>query len=165
MTLKELRYYFEHQLLPRYFFEHTAGFLDEISAPLIKEEENPNAVSGDNIYSLFSEIAEKYDVAHKYTKEQFELDIYPIGELGFMFKISLPEPEDTILCSHIYLVLSEDFTYKRYFTIELLEIKRKRKYYCLCEWTSDSHENYGEISNNSEERENMIVKLFLQEIP
>lgn len=55
MTLIELRYCFEHEILPKYFFEDTEPFLTEMLDALDNEEGFDNSV----IYEMVMDIAKK----------------------------------------------------------------------------------------------------------
>lgn len=158
MTLYELRYYFEHELLPRYFFEYTVPFLEEIFEAYTEDtESNQNP-----LFDIIFEMAQEQEIDFPYNQEQYKAEIVGLNEDEVMIRIRLPEPEETILCSDIYLLFSiEDLSKKRYFTIELLERKKRRNYYCLCEWEEDgSHANYGLVSGNIAKIEEKIIQLF-----
>lgn len=158
MTLFKLRYYFEHELLPQYYFEDTVPFLGEIY-----EAYREDARSSRNLlFEMISEMATRQEIAFPYSQEQYKAEIVGVNEDELMIRISLPEPEDVMLCYAIYLLFSmEDFSKKRYFTIELLERKWLRKSYCLCERKEDGfHCNYGIVSNNVKKREEKIINLF-----
>lgn len=155
MTLFEVRYYFEHKLLPKYYFEDTEPFLTEML--------DAYGSDGNNLlYDMISDMAKKREIDLLFDEEQYKVKIYQLEEDEFMIKISLPEPQESTLCSHIYLLFSvDDLSNKRYFTIELLEIKRKRKYYCLCEWEpSGFHVNHGYLPKSGAQIEDKIIELF-----
>ena len=158
MTLVELRYYFEHKLLPRYYFENTISFVSEIFQAYREDVES----NSNPLFDMISELAENQGIELPYSEDQFKVEIIVLDEDNVMFRICMPEPEEPILCSEIYLVFCiEDFSTKRFFTVELLERKWLRKTYCLCEWEEDDfHGNHGIISNNMKKRKDKIIQLF-----
>lgn len=159
MTLYELRYYFEHKLLPKYYFEDTVPFLSEMFEVYGNEEDDKDNL----LYNMIKELAEKNNIEFLYSKEQYKVDLCPLNEDDFMIRISLPDPEEPLLCSYIYLLFPiEDFWGKRYFSVELVERKGRRKKYCLCERGDGFRDNYGYISNNVEEIENTLMELFYE---
>jgi len=159
MTLHELRYHFEHELLTKYYFEKTVPFLAEMFESYGNEDEIDNF-----LYDMIKELAEKNNIDFPYSEEQYKVDLCNLNEEDFMIRISLPEPEEPLLCSYIYLVFPiEDFSGKRYFTVELVEEERKKKTYCLCEWEEDGfHRNHGYVLNDIERIEDKVMQLFYE---
>ena len=158
MTLFELRYYFEHELLSKYYFEDTVPFLGEMFETYREDSES----SKNLLFVMILEMAARRGIDFPYSQEQYKAEIVVLNEDELMIRISLPEPEEPMLCSAIYLLFPiEDFSKKRYFTIELLERKWLTKSYCLCERKEDGfHCNHGIISNNVKKREEKIINLF-----
>lgn len=158
MTLFELRYYFEQQLLPKYYFENELSFVWEMFEAYREDTE----YDSNPLFDMISKLAEKQGVELPYSQEQFKGEIIALDEDELMIRICLPEPEDVMLCSDIYLVFSvDDMLTKRYFTVELLERKWLRKTYCLCERREDGfHSNHGIISNNIKKREDKMIQLY-----
>ena len=140
MTLVEIRYYFEHKILPQYYFEDTELFLSEILDTLNNEED-----AGENIvYDLIYEMAQKNDIEFPYSRNEYKAELFSLNEDNYMIRICLPEPEEPLLCSYIYMMFyTEDLSKIRYFTVELLEKKKRKNLYCLCEWEQNGfHKNY-----------------------
>lgn len=157
MTLFELRYYYEHELLPQYYFEDTVPFLGE----MFEADRDDDTESSKNLlFEMILEMAAKRGIDFPYSQEQYKAEIIALNEDDLMFRITLPEEQ--MLCSAIYLLFPiEDFSKKRYFTIELLERKWRKNCYCLCEWEEDGfHVNHGIVSNNVKKREEKIISLF-----
>lgn len=162
MTLTELRYYYEHKILPKYYFEDTVPFLAEIFEAY--GDSDGEGKIDNFLYDMIRELAEKNGIAFPYSEDQYKVDMWKLDEDNFMIRLRMPEPDETVLCSYVYLLFPiEDFSQNRYFTVELTEIKKKRKYYCLCEWDKEGvHKNYGYLPNNIEQVEDKIIKLFYQ---
>jgi hypothetical protein len=76
-------------------------------------------------------------------------------------KITLPPPEQKLLCHNIYLVFDEDFENMHYVTVELDSVAKKKRVSFIGEWDIDhNHYNYGQAPNGVSEQERMIEKLF-----
>lgn len=150
MGRHEVRYAFEHQILPHLFYEDKEQFVG-----MVLQDKGV-------LYEIISSIFDKEGVENPYVDEEFEVEPIRLSEDVLMLKITLPEPEEPILCSDIYLVYSvDDLSTKRYFTVELLERKWLKKSYCLCEREKNGfHCNHGIIPNNTKKREEKIIHLF-----
>lgn len=113
MTLPEFRYALEHQLLTRYYFEDATALF----AALFGGDDDEDDV--DNyLVDMVSDIANKCGFELPYTEEQYDVGLYQITDDDFMCKITLPKPEESLLCSHIYLLFPEDYSNRRYFTVK-----------------------------------------------
>ena len=156
MTLSELRYYFEHQLMPKYFFEDTIPFLTE----LIGDGEDQTHDIGCAVYNIFEDVARKAEVIVPYSPEDFQGNLWTLNGNEYVLRIEMPEAQESPQCKAIYLLFTTDFSHLRYFTVELLEIKWKRKRYVLCEWTQDGHSNYGPVPNDFGKIETIIAEKF-----
>ena len=156
MTQNELRYYFEHKILPKYFFEDTEPFLTEMLDALDKE------VAGNIIYEMISDIAKKNDTEFADSENEYEAELFWLKEEDYIIRIRLPEPEESLLCAYIYLLFSlDDLSKLRYFTVELLEKKRRKNVYCLCEWEQDGfHRNHSFVSKNLEKIQDKIIQMY-----
>ena len=159
MILSELRYYFEHQLMPKYFLEDTIPFLAE----LIGNGEYRSHDIGCAVYNIFSDVARKADVIAPYSLEDFQGDLWTLNGDEYVLRIEMPEAQESPQCKAIYLLFTTTFSHLRYFTVELMEIKWKRKRYVLCEWTEDMHSNYGPAPDNFDKIESYIIKKFHQD--
>ena len=143
-----------------YYFENTISFIGE----LFEAYRNDVESNSNPLFDMISKLAEKQGVELAYSQEQFKGEVIVLDEGELMIKLSLPEPEEPILCSEICLAFSvDDLLTKRYFTVELLEKKWLRKSYCLCEREEDGfHCNYGIIPNNTKKREEKMIHLFYE---
>lgn len=156
MNITEFRYYFEHQLMPNQFFHDTVPFLFE----LIGDGEEEIRDIGAFVYHLFFKVAQKAEVTVPYSKDDFRADLWDLDNGDYMLRIDMPEPQESLQCKTIFLLFNTDFSHLRYFTVELMEIKWKRKRYVLCEWMEEFHLNHGPVSNDSDEIEKIVVKKF-----
>ena len=94
MSLTELRYYFEHEVLPKYFWEDSEPFLSDIVQVIYEEEEN-----GDEniIYELISEIAQENDMELPYTKDEYKVELFRMDKDDYTIRIRFPEPEEPVI--------------------------------------------------------------------
>ena len=160
MTLTELRYYFEHEVLTKYFWEDSEAFLSDL-VQVIYEEENEN--SDENIiYELFSEIVQEEDMELPYSKDEYKVELFQMDKDDYTIRIILPKPEEPLLCACIYMIFSlDDFSPIRYFTVELLEKKLRKNAYCLCEWEQNGfHRNHSFVSKDLKKIQDKIIQLY-----
>jgi len=134
MILHQIRYVFEHRLLPQLFFENNAQFVGMV----LKDK----AV----LFRIIDDIFQKEDVENPYTEEQFDIETAKIAEGVMMMKIILPEPEDEPLCYCCYLFFDNNFEKLSFFCIEKGN-EIGQMYPFVCSWTSDgAHNNHGNCS-------------------
>lgn len=151
MSLKEVRYYIEHQLLPELFFEQKSDFIDA----MLDEERNL-------LYECMTKICEEENIPCPYKEEQYKIDCYKIGENEYMIKAIFPTPEETPLCSKVYFMFDEEFNNIQYFTVERDQVKGKKQVYHLCGWDEEhNHLNYGQAPNGIKALDNTVVKYYL----
>jgi len=134
MILHQIRYVFEHRLLPQLFFENNAQFVGMV----LKDK----AV----LFRIIDDIFQKEDVENPYTEEQFDIETAKIAEGVMMMKIILPEPEDEPLCYCCYLFFDNNFEKLSFFCIEKGN-EIGQMYPFVCSWTSGgAHNNHGNCS-------------------
>ena len=160
MTLVELRYYFEHEVLPKYFFEDSEPFLSDILEVNYEEENSDENI----IYDLISEIAQEEDVALPYSTEQYKAEVFAMDKdkEEFVIRIRLPEPEEALLCAYIFMLFSmKDLSPIKFYTVELLEKKWRKNIYCLCEWEQNGfHRNHNFVSKKLDKIQDKIIQLY-----
>lgn len=143
---REARYYLEHQLLPKLFYEGTIGFVNAA----LKEESY--------LYDICREVFQAGELTCPYTREQFSVKLVRASEKednrDYLIVLEFPEPEEPILCHRAIGVFDMDFdtnvvfTKAHYYTVE--------KTYAewadvpvLCGWTKENvHENFGLIDHD-----------------
>ena len=161
MTLVDLRYYFEHEILPGYFFESSEPFLSDILEVAYEEEDNTDE---NIIYESICETAQEEGVELPYSKKQYKTEVFSMDKDkdDFVVRIRLPEPEEPLLCAYIFMIFSlKDLSPIRYFTVELLEKKWRKNVYCLCEWERDGfHRNHSFVSKNLDKIQDKIIQLY-----
>lgn len=160
MTLTELRYYFEHEVLPTYFWKCSGAFLSDLVQVVYEEEEES---SDENIiYELISDISQEEDLEPPYSKDEYRVELFRMDKEDYTIRIVLPKPEEPLLCACIYMIFSlKDFSPIRYFTVELLEKKWRKNVYCLCEWEQDGfHRNHSFVSKDLKKIQDKIIQLY-----
>ena len=124
--------------------EDTIPFLVE----LIGDGEDQSNDIGRAAYNIFADVARKAEVIVPYSPEDFQGDLCALNGDNYVLRIEMPEAQESPQCKASYLLFTTTFSRLRYFTVELMEIKWKRKRYVLCEWTQDCHSNYGPVPND-----------------
>lgn len=151
MSLKEARYYMEHQFLPKLFFEKKADFINAI----LDEESNL-------LYEFITQVCEEENISCPYEAEQYKIDYYQIGETEYMIKVMLPSPEETPLCSKVYFLFDEELNNLHYFTVECDQEKGRKQGYFLCGWDEEhNHLNFGQAPNGTKELDDTVIKYYL----
>ena len=128
MDRHSIRYFFEHQLLPKWFFENKGEFV-----ALVLHDQGI-------LFRIVNDIFEKNNVENPYTENDFKVEAAKLTDELMMVKLVFPEPEETPLCYWSYLFFDLAFDNIRYFTVE----KGLGEYPFVCSWTvNGSHSNYG----------------------
>ena len=143
----ELRYYFEHEMLPNWFYKKTETFIEKLV-----EEENNFLYEGMNL------LCEDTEQEMRYTREQYKVYRCNTKKEYIMIYIEMPKPEIELLCYQVYLVLSDDYQNKGYYTVERGSSLQER---FLCSWDQDQfHSNYGETYEDTSRIERKIAEIF-----
>lgn len=138
MNAYDIRYTFEHVILPQWFFEGKGRFVELL-------------VNDDTVlYRIINDIFKNEAVENPYKEEQFKIEISKIIEEVMMIKIILPYPEDEPLCYWCYLFFNKQYDKLGFFSIEKgnnIAGKTNETVPFLCSWTADgAHNNYGSCS-------------------
>lgn len=139
MNTHEIRYMFEHKLLPHWFFEDKAQFVGTILQNKAM------------LYQIIDDIFQKENVENPYLTEQFDMEAAKIAEDVMMMKLIFPEPEDEPLCYCSYLFFDQAFEKLSYFCIEKGNSAGGMAPF-VCSWGPDGmHGNYGNCSLENQE--------------
>lgn len=149
MTMLELyaRYFLEHKAIPNAFYQNGAQLMLELMNG-----------SGKTIRGFYSK-AEAANPGYRcpYTAGQFSVSNHLCkGRNGsmLMFRIGMPEPEQSPLCRAIYLCYGKHGMVNRCYTSELSPDGA----YFVCSWSeSGAHANYGEAVGKEED---FVEKLY-----
>ena len=143
----ELRYYFEHEMLPNWFYKKTEAFIERLV-----EEENNFLHEGMNL------LCEDAEQEMRYTREQYKVYHCSTKKEYTMICIEMPKPEIALLCYQVYLVFSNDYQNNRYYTVERGSSFQER---FLCSWDQDQfHGNYEETYEDTSRTERKIAEIF-----
>lgn len=130
---EEIRYWVEHEYIPKKLLRGRKGRRREFLNNLIKDP-----------YRVFLQQYEKLGIAFLYQKEDFHC-MTKTGEDYNITMLILPAPESTPLCYRVYIVWDDELKSMKYFTIES---GATRENVFLCSWDKrKNHYNYGPIKN------------------
>ena len=128
-TLHDVRYYFEHRMLPQMFF-------DMPEAIILYLQEG-------KAFDLWKSLTDNIGFPLTFTEDQFTVRGYLQEDGSTLLQLELPKPEDTPLCYRVYFYRSAAGT-DHYFTIEYDDFFGEAAY--LCAWTAEgNHLNFGTI--------------------
>ena len=149
MKNHEIRYIFEHRLLPNWYFQDKDGF---IFAMLDKE---------DNLFNIAKSIYNQEKFPMPYNQNQYNVKAYKVIEDIHMVILTMPTPEEIPECYKMYLIFDDKFQRMNYFTVE----KSLDNKTFLCGWDKNgNHHNYGELNTTDEDELFMcVVKLHMSE--
>ena len=138
-----VRYIFEHQLLPTWFYVDKMAFVEM----LIQSE--------GVIYRIISGIFDKEYVENPYKEDQFTVNGARLPDGLYMIRIGFPPPEEVPLCYCSYLFFDEAFEKTGFYCIEKGCVKDDGSAF-ICSWASDgSHINHGRCLL---ERKNVFIR-------
>lgn len=141
------RYHFEHEWLRDYYYENTSAFVDKI----LEEK-------GNFLYRLMKDLCKIEGVEMKYGRSKYKVFHHKTDRNRSVIRIVMPEPESPLNCYEIFLIYSDDFQHKRYFTVEKAEGIKER---FLCSWDETSgHYNHGLCGKDTNKTEKDIIKIF-----
>ena len=157
LTPHQVRYYFEHRLLPNEFHNNTA----ELVAFL---REN-------GLFALWRNFTQNNGFDVIYTADDFSVTEFPQEDGTFLMLLIMPKPEDTPLCARIYLCQRAGSGDTGFFTVEYDNYFGESWF--LCGWTKDgNHQNYGAAialpapdDPGYEEALNNEINMILQLLP
>jgi len=104
--MKNIRYYFEHQLLPQLFYEDKGRFIGK----LIEEPEV--------IFQILDVIYTKYEEENPYSEDAYAISFHQISDEAMAIELDYPEPELEPLCYRCYMIFDMNLKKTRFFTIE-----------------------------------------------
>ena len=131
MNRHDSRYFFEHKLLPEWFFENK----DEFIGFLLSDKTI--------LFEMIDDIFTQQKVSNPYKKEDFDVQPSKVTDEVKMLKIIFPEPEEEPLCYCSYIFFDDDLEKISYFCIEKGNEKSDNLPF-VCSWTEDHmHLNHG----------------------
>ena len=104
-TVQEVRYQFEHSMLPRYYYDVPENMLSVIADP--------------GIYVLWESVSTENGVDPTYSEDEYETYWYQAEDGTVIAQVTLPEPDQNMLCFRVYFVYNGETGYTAYYTVEL----------------------------------------------
>lgn len=149
MTLKQVRYYFEHRLLPEWLYTEK----EKLILTFANEQQKVP-------FLVMSDLCQREGLEMPYPEEDYQFTLYPVAENVLGGVLTLPEPEEEPLCYRVYFVFNKEFDRLAYYTLE----KGQEEEYFLCGWDAEkTHSNYGSVDLDEEQIRAKIRKLYLAE--
>lgn len=137
MRIREIRYYFEHRLLPDCFYKYKEKF---IMALLTSE--------GKFLYDIMSDLCRESQEENIYSLEMYKVSACKLEDGTRIVKLDMPKPESEPLCYRIYLVFDESFEKADYLTAERGIMEEQ---IFLCGWDENGeHFNFGDTTEKEE---------------
>lgn len=125
-----IRYFFEHQLLPQWFFKYQFQFIGILL--------NRKGL----LYQMIDDLFKEQGLENPYTPDLFDVTAKRLAE-QMSVKISFPEPEEEPLCYCSYLFFDQEFDKVSYFCIERGNPAGQMHAF-VCSWTQEeTHLNHG----------------------
>lgn len=153
MDRHDIRYLFEHKVLPTWFYEHKVTFVGE----LLRME--------GLLYGVINDMFNKEIVENPYNKSQFTMDAAKLLDNLFVIRIGFPRPEEAPLCYCSYLFFDDEFERASYYCIEKADREDGGSAF-VCSWTIDGdHINYGRCLLEDHKDFLRCVELYLANNP
>ena len=131
MTVYDIRYSFEHRILPAWFYKHKGQFTG-----LLLKDKNV-------LYEIIDDMFKDAEMENPFTRDDFDIVAARLSNEIMMLKIIFPAPDQEPLCYCSYLFFDQNFERTSYFCIEKGGSIEPDKPY-VCGWTADGkHQNYG----------------------
>ncbi len=128
VTLEQARYHFEHNALPRYFYDDPANIIA--------------VLSDRGIYGLWDAFARENGIAHPYAEADYRVNRHDLADGTTILQIELPRPDANTLCYRIYMVHNAANGVAGFYTVEYDNLLGEAAF--LCGWSQDhTHTNYG----------------------
>lgn len=146
MNLQNVRYGFEHRILPNGFYTDKQNFVGMIL-------NNKNV-----IFEILSEMLEKENIDNPYTADQFRIDSAQLTDEYYMLKLTFPEPEEEPLCYWCYLIYDKNFERTMYFCLEKAGDSDTP---VVCAWNAKGeHMDYGSCALDDTKAFTMCSQIF-----
>ena len=149
ITPHQVRYYFEHRLLPQLLYEdpdQLLGFLND-----------------NGIYTLWYNFTQNNGFDVIYAADDFDQALYQADNGTWYMQVFLPKPEDMPLCCRVYLCWNPDTDQKGYYTIEYDNYFGDAWF--LCGWTEDGvHMDFGTLDAPQNPDDPEYAALMAEEI-
>ena len=147
--LEQIRYFFEHKLLPKWIAEDSEGIF---ISDLFKYQ-------GQVLYGIMSKICKDENIALSYTPKDYSVTLTSLTEEKSFLTLTMPEPKRMLACRRVYILFTSDFSTRKYITIE-----KDTPFDYICGWNMNNgqelHANYGPCPQNIQEEVAKVITLF-----
>ena len=127
-TPAQVRYYFEHKMLPRYFYEKPEALLE--------------VIRNVGVYPLWETVAKENGTDPHYPEEDYITHFYRAEDGSQIIQIEMPDPDMEPLCYRIYFIYNPDKEITAYYTAECSSFVPEICF--ICTWDKeDNHELCG----------------------
>ena len=131
-TPQQVRYSFEHSMMPRYFYDRPDSVL--------------GAIYHNGFYPLWKVVCEENNVNPTYPEKDYIVHWYTVDQKAELVQIELPDPDSATLCYRIYFVYGPDDDDVVYYTLESDDFAPDTTF--LCTWDKDrNHEVLNTLDN------------------
>lgn len=128
-TVGDVRYAFEHSMLPRYYYAGPENML--------------SFLADSDMYTLWASVSTENGVDVTYNREDFVAHTYTYGD-ATLVQVEMPEPQVQPQCYRIYFLYNPVAGEAGYYTIERDDLFPDTC--CVCMWKqSGEHVNFGAI--------------------
>ena len=147
--ISQVRYYFEHQFLPKLYYD------PKIFLP-ISIKQNPDVINLN-----WKHILEQAGVKDTYPDGVWTVEMFEITDRFACVRILCPEPEKEPQCKWIFLLFHYSLRKRFYFTVEAGGLFEAGPF--LCGWDrSHTHRNYGVCADDKEKALDQAIALYEQ---
>ena len=151
MTVNEILYSFEHDLLPKSFFDDDRKTFIGVLA------QQPNA-----LYEIASELFRRNGQENPFSPGQFSVEPTMINPEVAMLKLKFPKPPVPPLCSMSLVFFDRTFEKISYFCMEKANDSWE-SFPEICSWEADgTHVNYGNESPDPDEQILKCVGIHME---
>ena len=127
-TLEQTRYHFEHNALPRYFYDDPANTLETLRR--------------NGVYRLWAALADENGVTYPYHSQDFIEHWYDLDDGTTILQVVMPRPTVTPQCYRLYMVFRPGAGEAHYYTVEYENLLGETA--LLCGWDAGHrHVSYG----------------------
>lgn len=127
-TTEEVRYAFEHDMLPRYFYDNPQNLIDHVLS--------------DGVFILWESVATENGADVRYGAGDYAETLYTYDDGTELVQLDLPEPDASLLCYRIYLLYNPNTGEAGYYTVESDDFLPGEGFVCM--WDAQgNHVNFG----------------------
>jgi len=150
MTLNEILYSLEHDILPRSFYDDKKTFIGLMAS-------SPVA-----IYEIINELFKRNGQDNPFRPGDFSVEPTMINDQVAMLKLKFPNPPASPLCHRSFVFFDKSFEKTMYFCMEKGD-EISGGFPVICSWEPDgSHVSYGSESPDEDEQMVRCAGIYLE---